>query len=237
MLALIWLLVFGYWLFLIFMPPQKQEQTNKPATSPAKKADKDGYYRLGHTTLYYLLFKYGFPAIILFLLELILLGASAGGNTLPPFSEWVSASAAFAQIIHLAAEFLPLFILAAIVFALIMAYGWYLSFRYKLEDNDLSFEKGLLSKQEISVPFHQIENVDIEQSILYRIFGLADLIILTAGHEDPEHAQKDEAEITMPALNAREARHLQRYLLDRSNVQRVVTENASIEPAVPAPLG
>jgi uncharacterized membrane protein YdbT with pleckstrin-like domain len=215
------------------MPP-KQNNTSATQTKPAP--DKDGYYRLGHTTLYYLLFKYGFSAIILFILELILLGTAVGGNTLPPFSEWVSTSTALAQIIHLAAEILPLFILLAIVFALIMAYGWYLSFRYKLEDNDLSFEKGLLSRQEISVPFHQIQNVDIEQSILYRIFGLADLIILTAGHEDPEHAIKDETEITMPALNAKEARQLQRYLLDRSNVQRVVTNNASIEPAVPPPL-
>jgi membrane protein YdbS with pleckstrin-like domain len=219
------------------MPPQKQEQTNILVTPSTRKADKDGYYHLGHTTLYYLLFKYGFPAVILFLLELILLGIAAGGNTLPPFSEWVSANTASAQIVHItAAGILPLLILLAIAFALVMAYGWYFSFRYKLGDNDLSFEKGLLGRQEISIPFHQIQNVDVEQSIFYRIFGLADLIILTAGHEDPVHATIDESEIIMPALSAHEARRLQQYLLDRANVQRIVSINPSVEPPVPAPL-
>ena len=219
------------------MPPLKQEQTQKPATTDwTKNADKDGYYRLGHTTLYYLLLKNGFAAIIFFFIELILLGAASGGNTLPPFSNWVSANAVFAQAVRMAAGIVPFIILLAVVFALIMSYGWYLSFRYKLEDNDLSFEKGLLSIQEISVPFHQIQNVDIEQSIFYRIFNLADLVILTAGHEDPGHGIKDESEIVMPALNVKEARRLQQYLLDRSNVQRVVAENPAIEPAMPSPL-
>jgi len=163
------------------MPPTKQEQIEKPAIQSTTNANKDGYYRLGHTTLYYLLLKYGVTAIILFFIELILLGAASGGNAFPPLSEWVSANTAFAQAVRLTAGVLPVSILLAIVFAVVMAYSWYISFRYKLEDNDLSFEKGILSIQEISVPFHQIQNVDIEQSILYRIFGLADLVILTAG--------------------------------------------------------
>jgi GTP-sensing pleiotropic transcriptional regulator CodY len=47
---------------------------------------------------------------------------------------------------------------------------------------------------------------------------------------------KDESEIIMPALNNQEARQLQRYLLDRANIQRSVVINASVEPAVPPPL-
>lgn len=215
----------------------EQEQT-KPsaATQPTRAPDKDGYYRLGKTTLYFLIFKYGWTAIVLFIIELILAGAATGGNALPPFSEWVTASATFAEIVKLVAGIIPMVIFFIIIFALFMSYGWYMSFKYKIEDNDLSFEKGVLGKQEISVPFHQIQNVDVEQSILFRVFGLADLAILTAGHEDPEHARKEETEIIMPALNLKEARRLQRYLLDRANVQRVVTKDASVEPPIPQPL-
>ena len=165
-----------------------------------------------------------------------MLGAVSGGNTLPPFSELVSSSTTFAQVVRATAGIVPILIFIAVAFALVMAYGWYYSFRYKLEDNDLSFEQGLISRQETSIPFRQIQNADIEQSIIYRIFNLADLVILTAGHEDPEHATKDESEIIMPALNTEEARRLQRYLLDRANVQRVISVNASAEPAVPPPL-
>jgi uncharacterized membrane protein YdbT with pleckstrin-like domain len=228
------------------MPPLELEQnqakdaaqsaTDQPAIHPSKKPDKDGYYRLGHTTLYYLLFKYGFPSVILFLVELIFLGAAAGGNVLPPFSEWVSANTTVAAIVRIVAGILPIAILIAIVVALVLAYGWYYSFRYKIEDNDISFENGLIDIQEISVPFRQIQNVDIEQSVLYRIFSLANLVILTAGHEDPMHGKKNESEILMQALNVQEARRLQQYLLDRANVQKVVTVSPSIEPVEPPPF-
>ena len=45
--------------------PQPTPQTIPKFTKMT--SDKNGYYRLGRTTLYYMLFKYGFPAIILFL--------------------------------------------------------------------------------------------------------------------------------------------------------------------------
>ncbi|MDR3558526.1 MAG: PH domain-containing protein [Candidatus Pacebacteria bacterium] len=215
---------------------QPTSQTPIQSMNRAPAPDEHGYYRLGHTTLYYMLFKYGFPAILLFLIELVLLGAATGGNALPPFSEWVSQSMTFAEAVRTSAMILPPLILFIIAFAVVMAYAWYYSFKYKIGDNDISFEKGLIARQEISVPFHQIQNVDIEQSVLYRIFDLADLVILTAGHEDPERATENESEIVMPALNAGEARRLHEYLLDKSNVQKVVEVSATTEPAMPAPL-
>jgi uncharacterized membrane protein YdbT with pleckstrin-like domain len=41
----------------------------------------------------------------------------------------------------------PPLIFAAIAFALVMGYGYYWSFRYKLDDNDLAFEKGLIGRE------------------------------------------------------------------------------------------
>jgi uncharacterized membrane protein YdbT with pleckstrin-like domain len=219
--------------YTFIMPPKQ----NNPSTPQPKNApDQHGYYRLGKTTLYYLLFKYGFPAIILFFIELVLLGAAVGGNGLPPFSEWVSTYATFATVVRSAASIVPPLIFAAIAFAMVMAYGYYWSFRYKLDDNDLAFEKGLIGREEISIPFRQIQNVDIEQSFIYRIFNLADLVILTAGHEDPAHIMKDESEIIMPALNDWDARALQHYLLERANVQRAINVSPSSEPPIPPPL-
>ena len=183
-----------------------------------------------------MLVKYSFPAIILFLIELLLIGASSGKNNLPPFSELVSVNPASAHYVAMAAMILPILILAVEAFALVMTYVWYYSFRYKIGDNDISFEKGLIGRQEISIPFRQIQNADVEQSILYRIFNLADLVILTAGHEDPERATENESEIVMPALNADEARRLHEYLLDRANVQKIVSVIASTEPGIPEPL-
>jgi len=214
------------------MPPQQQKQ----APTPGPHKDKEGYYRLGHTTLYFLLIKYGAPAIILAFAELILIGAAAGGNNLPPFSQWVSASPELGTAVRLLAGVVPGLVIIAVLIALAMALGYYYSFRYKLEDNDLSFERGLIGIQEISIPFRQIQNVDVEQSAVYRIFNIADLVILTAGHEDPMHSMDNETEIIMPALNAGAARDLKRYLLDRANVQRAVNVIPNTEPPEPPPL-
>ena len=229
------------------MPPIENNASAQPTPIEAapiiehqlkhlRQADKRGYYRLGRTTFYFMLLKYISPAIFLCLIELLLLGAAAGRNVLPPFSEWFLIYPAFANAIRIAAFIVPPLIFAAGAFAIVIAYAWYYSFRYKIGDNDISFEKGLISRQEISVPFHQIQNADIEQSILYRIFNLADLVILTAGREDPERATQNESEIVMPALNADEARRLHEYLLDRANVQKIVSVDPLIEPTTPGPL-
>jgi len=201
-----------------------------------RNADKHGYYRLGRTTFYYMFLKYCLPALFLSLIELALLATAGGENILPPFSEWFSSSPVFAEAIRIAIVTIPPLIFVAAGLALVMAYAWYYSFRYKIGDNDISFEKGLIGRQEISIPFRQIQNADVEQSILYRIFNLADLVILTAGHEDPERATENESEIVMPALNADEARRLHEYLLDRANVQKIVSVIASTEPGIPEPL-
>ena len=215
------------------MPPIKNS-VNKPR--PPRTPDKKGYYRLGHTTFYFILLKYSFPAIVLFLIEVALVGAVAGKNSLPPFSELILSNPVLSMSVSIAALVLPSLILLALFVGFVATLVWYYSFRYKLGDNDLSFEKGLISRQEISIPFRQIQNADIEQSILFRIFNLADLVILTAGREDPDRATENESEIVMPALDADEARHLHEYLLDRANVQKIVTIDPSSEPAAPGPL-
>ena len=211
------------------MPPQTD---NNITPEPARVADTNGYYHLGHTTLYYLLLKYCFPAILLFFLELLLLGAETGGNILPPFSEIVTSNTTVAIFVREAINIVPVFAFVAFTIALIMALTSYFSFRYKLEDNFLSILEGIFSRQKISIPFFQIQNVDIEQNIIHHILGLARLIILTTGHQDPKHSKTEENEVTIPALNIGEALRLQKFLLDHSDVQKILAQ----DPVKEAPI-
>jgi uncharacterized membrane protein YdbT with pleckstrin-like domain len=202
---------------------------------PARTPDKDGYYRLGRTTLLYFLFKYGYPAVILFFLELMIVGALMGGKNLPPFSEFISSNGTAGTIALAASGIVPLLMVIAIAFAVIAAYVSYWSFRYKVEYNYLSFVKGIINRQKISVPFRQVQNVDIDQNFIYRIFGLVSLVILTMGNEDPQHMKKEESEIVLPPLNVREGTQLQKFLLDRSNIQRIVAQNPADEATMSPP--
>ncbi len=52
-----------------------------------------------------------------------------------------------------------------------------------MTDSAFEIRRGFLSKTETLVPYRNIQNVYTDQSILYRIFGLATLIVLTAGSD------------------------------------------------------
>ena len=79
---------------------------------------------------------------------------------------------------------------------LILAFGlgilifliWYLkckSTRIIVSDEDLEFEKGLLSKERIEIKLNMIRSVKVNQSFFQRIFSVGDLEIFSSG-DDPE---------------------------------------------------
>ena len=56
---------------------------------------------------------------------------------------------------------------------------------YKLTDKRVIIERGFLNKDKISMPYTKIQDMDIQQSILERVFGVGDIIIY-GGHENTE---------------------------------------------------
>lgn len=56
---------------------------------------------------------------------------------------------------------------------------------YKLTDKRVIIERGFLNKDKISMPYAKIQDMDIQQSILERLFGVGDIIIY-GGHENTE---------------------------------------------------
>ena len=58
-----------------------------------------------------------------------------------------------------------------------------------LDTDALKIKRGILSKEEIAIPYRQIQDVDIEQSISDRMWGVARLAILTAGHEETKQGK------------------------------------------------
>ena len=81
-----------------------------------------------------------------------------------------------------------------ITFLLIFAFGlgilillaWYLkckSTKIIVSNDELEFEKGLLSKERIEIKLNMIRSVKINQSFFQRIFGVGDLEIYSSGDE------------------------------------------------------
>lgn len=97
-------------------------------------------------------------------------------------------------------------ILLAVIF-LIISYLQYRRFFFYVQDDKFVIEKGLLSRDKITIPFGRIQTVNINQNLLQQVLGVVALKVDTAGSA--------EKEIEIAALSKKDARQLQQFLIDR----------------------
>lgn len=62
----------------------------------------------------------------------------------------------------------------------------YLTYRYAIGDDRLSVRSGLLSRNRREIPFARIHNVAVQQNLLHRLFGVAEIRLESAGSKHPE---------------------------------------------------
>ncbi|MEM7477974.1 MAG: PH domain-containing protein, partial [Planctomycetota bacterium] len=62
----------------------------------------------------------------------------------------------------------------------------YFTLRYGIEGSEFLVKEGFLFKRNRSVPIRKIQNVDLVQNVLHRIFGVAEVRIETAAGTEPE---------------------------------------------------
>src|SRR5262249_54775350 len=74
--------------------------------------------------------------------------------------------------------------IVALLIAFFVSWLIYINYRFALQDDSLKIKRGVLNKEEIAIPYRQIQDVDIERDLTYQMLGMSRLAILTAGHED-----------------------------------------------------
>ncbi len=109
--------------------------------------------------------------------------------------------------------------LLAVVTLLIIALWAYSNFWYEVTDDGLFIKFGIINQKTISVPFDQVQNVNIERSLVDRIFGLARISIETAGSAVTQPMQviggyTAKSEAYIPGLTLPSAKTLHDILLD-----------------------
>ncbi len=105
----------------------------------------------------------------------------------------------------------------------------YANYKFMLSDNSLKIKRGIFNKEEVAIPYRQIQDVDIMRDLGFQMMGLSRLVILTAGHDDAKSG--DESEAVFPGLDKDLAEWLQKELLARANIQKVVEEPQSNAPS------
>jgi len=96
----------------------------------------------------------------------------------------------------------------------------YISCRFGLDEYGFKLHRGIISRNEISIPFHQIQDVNVYQSVLGRLFGVGKLIILTAGNEE-KLLNGEESEVVFGTIDISIAKSLQKQLVEKSSIQLV----------------
>jgi putative membrane protein len=62
----------------------------------------------------------------------------------------------------------------------------YFTFTYRIENGELITQQGLLGRTERNIPLGRVQDIRIEQGVLHRMFGMADVFVETAGGRGPE---------------------------------------------------
>jgi putative membrane protein len=95
-------------------------------------------------------------------------------------------------------DFLPLIILAVLLLVLFFSWLSWRRFRYYVEADEIRIESGLLSRIARSIPYDRIQDVSIEQKLLARVLGIAEVNFETGSGKGDEgklsFVSMDEAE-------------------------------------------
>jgi putative membrane protein len=187
-----------------------------PITHPG--VPEEVYHTMGKKTFWIFFLERVHAAFILLLLTIVLFVLSQQAFlTLTKISD-------LANYVMMAAWIcLALFI---VVFAITLLIAWliYKNYKFCLGDDSLKIKRGILNKEEVAIPYRQIQDVDLRRDISFQIMGLSQIVILTAGHDEDEKPGDDDSEGILPALDKDLAEWMQAELLKRANVQKVTEE-------------
>lgn len=91
-------------------------------------------------------------------------------------------------------------ILAFLLFSLVAAWLHWLRFRFRVGDDEVVIESGVLSRQHRTIPFDRIQDVSIEQGLVSRALGIAKV-----GFETGAGGKENDAGLDAIALDAAQA--------------------------------
>lgn len=100
-----------------------------------------------------------------------------------------------------------------ILFGLLIAAEHYMHYKFILSDHAFHLNRGLFFVRETTIPYQQISNVHIARPYHYRIFGVAQLDIVTAADKSLSHEENKTKQFLIPVIDTKIARALSEQLI------------------------
>ena len=96
----------------------------------------------------------------------------------------------------------------------------YSHYKFVLGEHAFHLKKGLFFTRENTIPYQQISNVHIARPYHYRIFGIAQLDIVTAGDKSIDRMSNKTKEYLIPIIDVSIARELSKMLMEFASKTR-----------------
>lgn len=123
--------------------------------------------------------------------------------------------ALFVAGIVLAPQYFILGTAAYLLLVAVSAMLVYSNFYYEIDEDGLTIESGVIHKSQVTVPFDQVQNVNIERSIIERILGVSSISIETAGSSGGGTGKSRlRAEAHLPGIDFELAKKIHDLLID-----------------------
>lgn len=171
------------------------------AAKPLREVELYERQNLGSDALMYFFFSYLSKTIILLVLGIV-------GAALMP----------------------KLFIIGIVVYLVAIFVGamfTYNNFTFEINQKGINIDNGVINKSEVSINFSEIENVNIQRTLMNRILGVAVVIIETAGNSSGYSGETNgstdggskgiKSEAYLPGLRLDKAKKIHDLLIDGSD--------------------
>lgn len=189
-----------------------------PITHPG--VPQDVYHTLGNKTLsLFMLQRVGAALVLFFVAVILLIAGTQSSLQVTPLGD-------IRHFATIGGEVCAALFLIAAAITLLMGWLVYNNYRFSLGDDSLKIKRGIFEKEEVAIPYRQIQDVDIDRDLSFQLLGLSRIVILTAGHEEEKSVDgEDESEGILPAIDKDLAEWLQAELLKRANIQKIAEES------------
>lgn len=169
--------------------------------------------RLGIKVLYYYLLNKVVLGVVFLIVSFILL--SYKQNIASVLSKIISVDYA---ILIMSYILMAMFTISVLIIALSLLLSWikYISCDFVLDENALNIRRGFFNKKEVSIPYRQVQNINIEQSFRYKMMGLSRLIILTDGDREDNQMNHDGV---FDVIDHEFAKNIRDFILQRTNTK------------------
>jgi uncharacterized membrane protein YdbT with pleckstrin-like domain len=110
------------------------------------------------------------------------------------------------------------FFIAAII--LLMAWLEFARYKIYLTQDSIKINRGIISEEQIGVPFRRIQDATIKRGIFYQLLGASALVLNVIGEEGGQ-SLAEETKIILPALDKNLAIKLQDQILKEAEVEEM----------------